>query len=326
MSRYAHNEVHRAGPILVAVDGHDGDWNPLEWAASEAAARGRPLRIVHAISWPPVMFDAYGVLSANQGDTFAQQAGELVLDEAATRARELEPALRINTRLQAGLAHAAILREGRSAEMIVIGRGRDVGWLLSRSRSLSLRVARHANSSVVVVGRATQSSRAQASGRVVIGLEDSGAHAAALRSAFLAAQHGGVGLAVLHSGLTRSVIDAVRMWRDVFPQVAVQQKLVGEGLARALVAESENARLLVLCSEPSGFLHFSAFESVRRTVLRSAKCPVAVIRTPFDLPRGVAHGRFGGRSRLGLPARSTRWLESSDAALGRSNHERTAGR
>jgi nucleotide-binding universal stress UspA family protein len=306
MSSYARNMTHRSGPILVAVDGHDGDWSPLEWAASEAAARGRPLRIVHAISWPPVMFDVYGVLSAQQWDVSAQRAGELVLDDAARRARGIDPALRISTRLQVGFTDAAILREGRDAEMIVIGQGRDMGWLLARSRSLSLKVARHAHSSVVVVGAATPFSQAQVTGRVVLGLDDSGAEAAALRSAFLAAHHGGVGLTVLHRGSARNVVGAVRMWRGVFPQVAVHEEFVGEHLAHALVAESETADLVVLCSEPSAFLHFSTFESVRRTVLRSAKCPVAVIKSPSEVPRGPGHGRSSGRPRLRLPAWSTR--------------------
>jgi nucleotide-binding universal stress UspA family protein len=306
MSRDARSDVHRSGPILVVVDGHDRYWSPLEWAASEATARGRELRIVHAIAGPAVMFDMYGVISAHQGDVAAQRAGELVLDEAVMRARDIGPALQISTRLQVGFTNSGILRDGRSAEMIVIGRGLDVGWLLARSRTLSLKVARHANSSVVVVGPPSVPSCARVAGEVVIGLDNAEAPAAALSSAFLAADHSGVALTVLHRTSVPSVVDAVQMWREVFPQVAVREEFVGERLAHALVAESATAGLIVLCSEPSGFLHFSSFESVRRTVLRSAKCPVAVIRTPFEVPRGLARGRFRGRPRLGMPEWSTR--------------------
>ncbi|WP_028637075.1 universal stress protein [Nocardioides sp. URHA0032] len=213
MSRYVRTSGHRSGPIVVAVDRHDGDWSPLEWAASEAAARGRHLRIVCTVGSHPLMFDPYGVIAAQQWDASARRTGELVLQEATRRACDIDPHLPISTRLHVGFADAAILREGQNAEMIVIGRGRDMGRLLAHSRSLSLRVARHANSSVVVVGPANRS-RLLAPSRVVLGLDDSGARAAALSCAFLAAHHADVPLDVLQRRPVPEVQDQMEMWRD----------------------------------------------------------------------------------------------------------------
>lgn len=44
--------AHRAGPIVVGVDGSDGSKGALDWAAREAARRRGSLRIVHAFLWP----------------------------------------------------------------------------------------------------------------------------------------------------------------------------------------------------------------------------------------------------------------------------------
>ena len=41
-----------AAPIVVGVDGSPHSLRALDWAAREAAARQRPLRIVHAFLWP----------------------------------------------------------------------------------------------------------------------------------------------------------------------------------------------------------------------------------------------------------------------------------
>jgi nucleotide-binding universal stress UspA family protein len=53
------------GAILVGVDGRIRGWEALAWAAAEAAAQGRPLRIVHVVEWPTAS-DAFALPPADR--------------------------------------------------------------------------------------------------------------------------------------------------------------------------------------------------------------------------------------------------------------------
>ena len=85
------------------------------------------------------------------GDRLAK-GRQQVLDEAAEAARRQAPLLTISTRLRGTDPSSALLDEGRSAQLIVLGaghRGRRTGWL---RQSVTARVARRARGRVVIVG------------------------------------------------------------------------------------------------------------------------------------------------------------------------------
>ena len=284
-----------SGPVLVGVDGRARDWDALEWAAAEAAARQCTLRVVHVINWPSLMPEPFGGVSAAQWDAGAQQAAELALSEAARRARVIAPALRVTTHLQAGATAAAIVQEGDRDALIVVGRGREAGRLRSLTRAVSWQVALHASCPVAVVGLSGEASRGPSAGRVVVGVGGTADPAAALGFAFRAARRRSVGLTVLHAhgpgdpaGLGELAAGngpgdpaeaVLRMGRDLFPDVAVRMRDVAGPAGPALVAESAAAALVVLGSRARG-RHRTPYRSPVRGVLRAARSPVAIARTP----------------------------------------------
>jgi nucleotide-binding universal stress UspA family protein len=52
--------------VVVGVDDHGSAHDALDWATAEAAARGCPLRLVHAFQ-PPLPADPYGAVPATGG-------------------------------------------------------------------------------------------------------------------------------------------------------------------------------------------------------------------------------------------------------------------
>jgi nucleotide-binding universal stress UspA family protein len=302
-----------SGPVLVAVDGSDRGWEALEWATAEAAARQCVLRIVHVFAWP-LTVDALGVVAVNRLESGAREAAELVVERAACDARLIAPELVITTHLQEGAVGSAILREGRRDALIVLGRARPSGLLRPRSGSPAWQVARHAACPVAVIGLGNDAPPGPSAARVVVGVDGTEGSTAALGFAFRAALRRGVGVTALHAWLPRHPADvegkvddldsgqslrhhmfdaALTIWRDAFPEVDVQPKLVAAPVGPALLAESAAAALLVVGSSGHGRVHGTFFGSVGHTVLRSAHSPVAVVRGPVEAAGAAASGAPG---------------------------------
>lgn len=136
-------------PVLVGVDGSAAGARALEWATVRAVARHTSLHIVHVVR-SHVWIDPYGLLVSWEFEPLEE--AQQVLDEAARSVRCQAPQLRIRSTLRDGEAAAALLREGRAAELIVLGQRQwraGPRWL---HPSLTTRVARHARGRVVLVG------------------------------------------------------------------------------------------------------------------------------------------------------------------------------
>jgi nucleotide-binding universal stress UspA family protein len=110
-------------PGLVVVVGTDGSAPSMEAVRQAALAahwRNRPLRIVHAFSWP-AMHVAVGPWPDGRIDTGLLQDAEDLLAKAALAAREVSPQLRLSTHLMPGLPVPVLLRATRGAELLVLG-------------------------------------------------------------------------------------------------------------------------------------------------------------------------------------------------------------
>jgi len=138
----------RPGPIVVGIDGSAGSQRALEWAVVRAAAGQTSLRIVHAVGLPEPM-DPCGY--ACWWDPGLVENAHEVLEGAARAAHAQAPELLVTTSLLARAPAVALLREGRLAELIVLGRSRP-GRLGFRIRSVNAAVVRGARGRVVIVG------------------------------------------------------------------------------------------------------------------------------------------------------------------------------
>ncbi|MFF9020510.1 universal stress protein [Streptomyces eurythermus] len=280
-------------PITAGVDGTQESLAALDWAAREAVRRGLPLRVVHAWRYAEA-------LAAADRDTQHGWVAQGV-EDAVRSVAERHPGLAVTTDVVEGGAADALA--GAAAEMLVLGsrgHGPVVGFLLG---SVGQQVIAEAARPVVLV-RAGDEPAAEAAGRDVVvgqqgGPEDS---AAALRFAFEAAAARGAAVRVVRAwtlppvfayspgslrlldeagGLEpyekQALADAVRPWRERFPEVPVAEHVEMGSAGQVLLAAAERAQLMVVGRRARRTAVGARIGSVAHGVLHHAGCPVAVV-------------------------------------------------
>ncbi|MER6984448.1 universal stress protein, partial [Streptomyces carpinensis] len=253
-------------PITAGVDGSEESLAALAWAGREAERRGLPLRVVHA--WRFEVHDAFDL-----GDRESQQ--QLVCDAAAEALRSItgrHPDLPVTTDVVEDSAARALTAAAADAEMLVLGsrgQGALVGFLVG---SVGQQVIAEAEGPVVLV-RAGDEPAAEAAGReVVVGQhgtpEDS---AEILRFAFETAAARGATVRAVRAwtlppvfgyspgslklldeagGLepyeAKALADALRPWRERFPDVSVVEHVEMGSAGQVLLAAAGRAQLVVV--------------------------------------------------------------------------------
>jgi len=283
-------------PIVVGVDGSEASLRAVDWAADEATLRGLPLRLVYASLWERYEGTSIAEDLAKPDE---QVRAEDVVDNAARRARRRQPELDVSVEVLAEEPEYALVRESRSASMLVTGtRGRS-GLAEALLGSVSLIVAGHAQCPMVVVrGNHDNQARTGTHGRVVVGVGEKPAGSAAVRFAFDEARRRGVQVeavrawrwpavestdhplmsgepARLHEQQAVEALDAAL--QDVPPDVEARRRTV-EGHARpVLVDASRDADLLVVGARRRSGHYGLQLGRVAHGVLHHSTCPVVIV-------------------------------------------------
>lgn len=109
----------QSGPVVVGWQDDGSSDEAVTMAASEAAAAGRELYIVHSWTLPPVdAFDAEGSAALYASVLENQRS---VLDRTVRQVRELFPGLKVHSDLTANSADIALARMGGRAGLLVVG-------------------------------------------------------------------------------------------------------------------------------------------------------------------------------------------------------------
>ncbi|MGH1565178.1 universal stress protein [Mumia sp. DW29H23] len=137
----------RRRPIVVGIDGTTHSALALQWATIRAFAGRTSLHVVHAYR-SSVSSDPFGVVY--WWDPAPLALAEQLVARAAAQARALAPTLTVTTAVRSTTAAAALIAEGREAELIVVGRSRTK-WFRPLTWSVNAKVARHARGRVVIV-------------------------------------------------------------------------------------------------------------------------------------------------------------------------------
>ncbi|MDX3458903.1 universal stress protein [Streptomyces sp. ME02-8801-2C] len=270
--------------VVVGVDGTAIAVRALDWAAAEAARRGATLRIVYAVP-------------------DRDEAGP-VLASAAARIRAHHPDLPLVTTSAQGGAVRALTRESEGAALTVVGTRGFGGFTGTLFGSVSLRLASHTHSPLLVV---RGDHRCDDGREVLLGLEnDTDADAAAY--AFQEAERRGVRLRVVHSPTHRHVApempsplpatspgqrelarrDAaeeavprfdVAALHERYPQVAVETRTVRTGPAHALLETTRAAGVVVIGAHRQAHRPGPRLGPVAHTLLHRSHCPVALVPT-----------------------------------------------
>jgi nucleotide-binding universal stress UspA family protein len=279
--------------VVVGVDGSPSGWLAVEAAAAQAAARHRPLRIVHALVWPAIPV----VVPPGMSEAAPELIRELArgyLSEAAILAGKTAPDIPVAVELVTGRPGVVLADESRRADLLVVGE-RGMGGLLLGS--VAVHVAAHAECPVLVVRGEPRST-----GPVVVGVDGTAESARALEFALQEASLRGAPLVALHawSGrdhteLDRSVPAPRAFWSDDaqerrvlaeslagagerYPEVPVRRQVVRGHAGRLLSEWSQSAQLIVVGDRGHGGLTGLMAGSVSQHLIFHAACPVAVVR------------------------------------------------
>ncbi|GAA4202558.1 universal stress protein [Actinocatenispora rupis] len=271
--------------VTVGVDGSPASQVAVGWAADEARLRRLPLRLLHVVDWPVQDAAARSVAGVEVLQQLRTE-GRRILDDRYDYVRALSPELSVSAYLYDGNPAHRLVAESAEADLVVLGRrglGGFRGLLLG---SVSTQVSAHAYAPVLVVPPGTSALHTSPA-RIVVGVDGSPGATYAVECAFAEAAMRRVPLLAVqvwqpmpyepHPG-GRVIGEAVAPWREKYPAVEVEERLVTGPPAAALLALLDAESLVVAGSRGRGGFRGLLLGSVGQALLHHAPCPVLVAR------------------------------------------------
>ncbi|MGC4869210.1 universal stress protein [Micromonospora sp. DT53] len=284
--------------VVVGVDGSESALRAVRLAATEAARRHRPLRVVHGFIWPLLHVPVSPAPHAPPGGGLRDRAEELV--EAAVREAEATvPGLSVSGEIIDGEAAAVLVGESPTAALIVLGDRGLGGFPALVVGSVAVQVAAYADCPVLVARGERRPDEP-----VLVAVDGSDASRRAADHAAETAVSLGVPLVALHAYRHPGSSGP----GDMQPLVYDEAKLRGEqermlaGWLTGLTEEHRGLRLTcrVIHGRPGGVLAEASrsaqlavvggrgrgevtgllLGSVSQSMLHHAQCPVVVVRAP----------------------------------------------
>ncbi|MCG8922847.1 universal stress protein [Lentzea sp. CC55] len=285
-------------PVVVGVDGSASAAQAVRWAAREAVRRDAPLVLVHTTAAVPAAAPHAVALGAYR-DALTEQ-GHRWLAEASATALEAAPEAEVSTELTGGWAAEQLIGRSASAELVVLGSRGLGGFTGLVVGSIAVAVTTHGHCPVVVVRGPDARTEPRQDGPVVVGVDGSPASRAAISFAFRAAASLDVPLVAVHawSDLPTDVWDLIADWQTIqeqeskalnerladhlaqYPGVTVEQVVTRDRPAHTLLAQAENAQLVVAGSRGRGGFRGLLLGSTSQALIHHAPCPVAIVPSP----------------------------------------------
>jgi len=266
--------------IVVGIDGTEASLVALDWAAERAVPGTTRVELVM-------------IAGTIVSDDFRIDASIL---EAEHRLRDRAPDIEITSRRFPGRMPGSLFEQASAADLLVVGSHRGRPLRSALAGRLPVRIA--SGSPVPVV--AVPDDWCPIAGPVVVGLDDDESSSAALEMAAREADAAAVPLMVVHAwqmptprmegsiALLASPIQAKAEHRRLLrgavlglvrthPGLLVEQILVHEKPAAALLERSSDASLLVLGTHHRGLFAGALRGSVGHDVLGRSSIPVCVV-------------------------------------------------
>lgn len=281
-------------PVVVGVPAGPAAAVALVWAADEAALRGLPLRLVHAVHVLDAPRSPVAQAAREVWRAVLREAGGHELRRAAALAAERHPGLDVSELLADGEPARVLRTAAEGAAMVVLGRHQPAGERTAPAGShLAAALAAHAVCPVVSVREPAHVTHDPP--YVVLGVDGDPRSEPAVEFSFAeAALHGGRLLAVhvrrpplLHRrddpedrvAHRRLLAEATSGLRGTYPEVELRHEVVEGHPVRVLADVSAHALCLVVGTRGRGGFAGMLLGSVSQGLLRHARCPVAVVPT-----------------------------------------------
>ncbi|WP_432590355.1 universal stress protein [Streptomyces sp. HD1123-B1] len=286
-------------PITAGLDGSPESLAAVDWAAEEALRRGAPLRLVHAWMLPPQ------TARTAQAPEARRLWGQELLDWTQKQVRDRYPKVEVATELLAHTPVEALVAEGASTGLLVLGahgRGAMGGFLLG---SVGLRVLTLSHHPVVMVHKDAAVQTEPGEGDILVGIQDPPGSAVPIEFAFATAQAHGTGVRAVRAcapppvfphkpraeGLTEEtsqgeaaemerLVEAVALWREKYPGVPVTEEVERGHAAEVLLTAASRASLVVVGRPAHRPVVGPRIGHIAHALLHHADCPVAVV--PYE--------------------------------------------
>ncbi|MEU0879255.1 universal stress protein [Lentzea sp. NPDC005914] len=266
-------------PVVVGVDGSSSALAAVAWAARECALHEAPLRLVHAYTLPTRGYPEV-ISSARELRSAMYDQGRMWLSQAVAVARSEAPDVPVEHDLRMEHPTPVLLAESARAREVVVGSHGLGGFTGALVGSTAVALSQHGECPVVVV-RCPKNRTPQHEGPVVVGVDLSPESDPAIGFAFdeAAAREAPLTAAMAHID-EQSKLLSTRMsgWLEKYPDVAVEQMVVGERPIPLLLELGERAGLLVVGSRGRGGFAGMLLGSTSQALIYHAPCPVAVVR------------------------------------------------
>lgn len=293
--------VAAPSPVVVGVDGSPSSTQAVRWAALEAARRGTPLMLVHV--WTPVPVSVPHAATLGPYEDRLIEQGHQWLAEASAVVKEAAPAVATSTRLTSGSVAGRLIGRSASASLVVVGSRGLGGFTGLVVGSIAVALATHGHCPVVVVRGADPQGTPRQDGPVVVGVDGSPTSHEAVHFAFQAASLRNVPLVAVHAWSDlpiTTVWELTTTWQSIqrqesarlgrwlaesqarHPGVHVEQVVVHDGPAHALLDRAKSAQLVVAGSRGRGGFRGLLLGSTSQALIQHAACPVAVV-PPFRI-------------------------------------------
>lgn len=292
---------HAVSPhILVGTDGSSSALRAVCWAAAEAQRRRVKLLIAHIVDAGLFAYDPLVALQYGGDDDTA--AAE-VIATAEQRVEKHFPNVVTARVITAGDPAAQLISLSRAAILTVVGASGHGGFSATLLGSVAMALITHGDAPVAVV-RPGADGRVPRVGAVVVGVDGSECSVDAVAWAFDEASRRRAPLVAVHSWTfyasslaplpaslesqrdlaaqvvaERAVIaERLAGWQEKYPDVEVRRITKIGHPADELIDVARDAQLIVVGSRGHGERTGAWFDSVTRTLIHHAQCPVLVAR------------------------------------------------